>query len=181
MSSFNLQPTLENELIRIVPLQEDDFERLYAIASDPLIWEQHPNKDRYKREVFENFFKGAMESRGAFIVYDRKTGKPIGSSRYYEADEAKGTIAIGYTFLTRDHWGGLYNPALKHLMMEHAFQQFDVVVYHIGAHNIRSQKAMERIGGKKTGELEIAYYGEPHKLNVVYEIRKADWKRAGIY
>ena len=177
MSSFNLQPRLENEFIRIVPLQADDFETLYAIASDPLIWEQHPNKDRYKREVFETFFKGAMESNGAFLVYDHKTGTPIGSSRYYEADEEKKTIAIGYTFLARDHWGGTYNPALKSLMMEHAFRHFDAVIYHIGALNIRSQKAMEKLGGKKIAELEMEYYGEPNKLNFVYEIRKEDRKK----
>lgn len=176
MSSFNLQPTLENEFIRIVPLEADDFERLYAIASDPLIWEQHPNKDRYKREVFETFFKGAMESQGAFLVYDQKTGTVIGSSRYYEADEKKKSIAIGYTFLARDHWGGTYNPALKDLMMKHAFQHFDAVIYHIGAFNIRSQKAMEKLGGKKIAELEMEYYGEPNKLNFVYEIRKENWK-----
>lgn len=177
MSSFNLQPTLENEFIRIVPLKAEDFERLYAIASDPLIWEQHPNKDRYKREVFETFFKGAMESQGAFLVYDHKTGTPIGSSRYYEADKEKKTVAIGYTFIARDHWGGTYNPALKDLMMEHAFQHFDAVIFHIGALNIRSQKAMEKIGGKKIGELEMEYYGEPNKLNFVYEIRKEDRKK----
>jgi len=177
MSSFNLQPTLENDIIRIVPLKADDFETLYAIASDPLIWEQHPNKDRYKREVFETFFKGAMESQGAFLVYDRKTGAAIGSSRYYEADEEKKSIAIGYTFIARDHWGGTYNPSLKSLMMEHAFQHFDAVIYHIGALNIRSQKAMEKLGGKKIAELEMEYYGEPNKLNFVYEIRKEDRKK----
>lgn len=175
MPSFNPQPTLENAFIKIVPLKEEDFETLYAIASDPLIWEQHPNKDRYKRDVFETFFKGAMESKGAFLVSDTQTGKVIGSSRYYEADENKRTVAIGYTFLARDHWGGTYNPALKSLMMEHAFHDFDAVIFHIGANNVRSQKAMEKLGGKKTGELEMEYYGEPNKLNFVYEIRKDDW------
>lgn len=177
MSSFNTQPTLENAFIRIRPLKEDDFETLYAIASDPLIWEQHPNKDRYKREVFETFFKGAMESKGAFLVFDRQSGKPIGSSRYYEIDEEKKTLAIGYTFLACDHWGGVYNPALKRLMIEHAFEHVDAVIFHIGASNIRSQKAMEKLGGKKIAELEMAYYGEPNKLNVVYRIRKEDWEK----
>lgn len=177
MSSFNTQPTLENAFIRIRPLKEDDFETLYAIASDPLIWEQHPNKDRYKREVFETFFKGAMESKGAFLVFDCQSGKPIGSSRYYEIDKEKKTLAIGYTFLACDHWGGVYNPALKRLMMEHAFEHVDAVIFHIGESNIRSQKAMEKLGGKKIAELEMAYYGEPNKLNVVYQIRKEDWEK----
>lgn len=177
MSSLNLQATLENKFVKILPLKEEDFEILYSIASDPLIWEQHPNKDRYKREVFQTFFKGAIESKGAFLVFDNTTGRPIGSSRYYEADEEKKSIAIGYTFLARDHWGGIYNPALKQLMIEHAFTTFNTVIFHIGANNIRSQRAMEKLGGIKTGELEMEYYGEPNKLNFVYEITKGNWKK----
>lgn len=175
MTSFDLQPTLKNEFVRIQPLKETDFEALYAVASDPLIWEQHPNKDRYKREVFENFFKGAMESRGAFLVFDQQSNQVIGSSRFYEWDPEKKIVAIGYTFFARDHWGSTYNPALKKLMMGHAFQFADSVVYHIGAQNIRSQKAIERLGAKKIAEMEMEYYGEPSKLNFLYEIRKEDW------
>ena len=106
---FNLQPTLQNEFVRAEPLKATDFEKLYAVASDPLIWEQHPNKDRYKREVFETFFQGAMESGGAFLVYDNKSNQPIGSSRYYEFNAEKNSVAIGYTFFARDHWGSTYN------------------------------------------------------------------------
>lgn len=84
--NFELQPILENEYVKIIPLKNNDFEILYNIASDPLIWEQHPNKDRYKKEVFENFFKGAIESKGAFLILDNKTNMPIGSSRYYDLD-----------------------------------------------------------------------------------------------
>jgi RimJ/RimL family protein N-acetyltransferase len=175
MSYFDLQPTLENEYVKIQPLKADDFEALYAVASDPLLWEQHPNKDRYKREVFENFFKGAMESQGAFLVFEVHTGQVIGSSRFYELDMEKKTLAIGYTFIARDHWGGTYNPALKKLMMGYAFQFVDSVYYHIGALNLRSQKAIERLGAKKISEIEMAYYGEPNKLNFLYEIRKEDW------
>ena len=102
MPDFNLQPTLQNEFVKIQPLKESDFEALYAVASDPLIWEQHPNKDRYKREVFENFFKGAMESRGAFLVFDQQSNQVIGSCRFYEWHPEKRTVAIGYTFFGRD-------------------------------------------------------------------------------
>lgn len=174
--SFELQPTLENKLIKIQALKQDDFETLYAVASDPLIWEQHPNPDRYKREVFEIFFKGAMESGGAFLVLDQQTGRAIGSSRYYELDETQSSIAIGYTFLARDHWGGIYNPALKRLMMEHAFQFVDRVIFHIGASNIRSQKAIERLGARKINEIAMEYYGEANRLNFVYEIKKQTWE-----
>lgn len=165
---MNLQPTLSNEHVSIRPLQADDFEALYAVACDPLLWEQHPNRDRYKREVFEVFFKGAMESGGAFLVSDAKTGQVIGSSRYYDLKDEE--VCIGYTFIARSHWGGVYNPALKRLMLDHAFKHVERVLFHIGAVNIRSQKAIERLGAKKIGELTMEYYGETEKLNFVYAI-----------
>lgn len=173
--NFDLQPTLENDLIKVVPLKEEDFEALFAVASDPLIWEQHPNKDRYKREVFENFFKGAMESKGAFIVYEKHTNKIVGSSRYYELDEAASSVAVGYTFIGRDFWGKGHNKALKTLMLDYAFQFVDHVILHIGATNFRSQKASEKLGAVKISEIEVAYYGEPVKWNFVYQIDKAKW------
>ncbi|MDF2451422.1 MAG: family N-acetyltransferase [Bacteroidota bacterium] len=180
MATFELKPTLRNEFVRIHPLQSGDFETLYAVASDPLIWEQHPNPDRYKRDVFETFFKGAMESGAAFLVFDQQSGKVIGSSRYYELDKVQNSVAIGYTFLDRNHWGGIYNPALKTLMMEHAFQFVNRVIFHIGATNIRSQKAIERLGAKKISEVEMEYYGEANRLNFVYCIEKQTWKEDQI-
>ena len=173
--NFNIQPTLASELIKIIPLTDDDFERLYEVASDPLIWEQHPNKNRYQREVFETFFKGAMESKGAFLVTDEATGKVIGSSRYYDFDAAHNSIAVGYTFIGRDYWGNGYNKALKQLMFDYAFQFVDKIILHIGATNYRSQKAAEKLGAKKVDEIEVAYYGEPAKTNFVYQVDKLDW------
>ncbi len=175
MTTFNLQPILQNEFIKIEPLKLCDFERLYSVASDALIWQQHPNKDRYKREVFENFFKGAIESGGAFLVFDNKTNEVIGSSRFYDFDKEKNQILIGYTFFARNHWGSIYNPSLKNLMINYAFRYVDSVIFHIGAQNIRSQKAIERLGANKIEELEVEYYGEPSKLNFVYEIKKENW------
>lgn len=174
--NFNLQPTLENDLIAVVPLKGEDFERLYAVASDPLIWEQHPNRDRYKHDVFESFFKGAIESKGAFMVYDKATGNVVGSSRYYEFDEENNSIAVGYTFIGRDYWGRGFNAALKKLMLDYAFQFVDKVILHVGATNLRSQKATERLGAQKIAEIEVANYGEPVKWNYVYQIDKEKWE-----
>jgi len=180
MKEFDVQPTLEKEIIRIRPLKHNDFETLYTIASDPLIWEQHPNRDRYKREVFEVFFEGAMESGGAFLVIDNQTNMPIGSTRYYGIDTNDSAITIGYTFLAKDHWGGKYNKALKTLMINNAFTCFNKVMLHIGACNIRSQKSIERLGARKIDEIEIAYYGEPGKLNFIYQIDKDRWEKETI-
>jgi RimJ/RimL family protein N-acetyltransferase len=173
--TFELQPRIQNELIRLEPMEPDDLDALYAVASDPLIWELHPNKDRYQRKVFENFFKGALESGGAFCVLDNTTGELIGSSRYYDLDEAQRVVAIGYTFIARSAWGRQYNRELKTLMLDHAFRFVDRVVFHVGANNLRSRRAMEKLGGILIGEEAIAYYGERSNQNVIYQIEKAQW------
>jgi RimJ/RimL family protein N-acetyltransferase len=175
---FELQPTLVNERVSVKPLGTTDFAALYAVACDPLIWQQHPNPDRYQRAVFENFFNGALESGGALLVSDTATGQLIGSSRYYDFNEALSTIAIGYTFLSRDHWGGRHNPALKSLMLNHAFRFVARVLFHVGENNVRSRTAMERLGGRLIGKAPVAYFGEAATVNVIYEIRRSDWVAA---
>ncbi len=172
---FELQPNLENDLVKVRPLRQNDFDVLYKIASDPLIWEQHPNKDRYQKEKFKIFFKGALESKGAFLVFNNLTGSPIGSSRFYEYNKELKTISIGYTFLAKDHWGKGFNMALKSLMINHAFNFVNSISFHIGASNIRSQIAIEKIGAMKTGEIEMEYYGEPKRLNFIYHLNKESW------
>jgi RimJ/RimL family protein N-acetyltransferase len=144
---FDLQPVLKSELLELRPLRQDDFPALYAVASDPLIWEVHPSPDRYKPDVFKEFFREAMESGGALIALDSADGRVIGSSRFYGYDEEKSEIEIGWTFLARSHWGGTYNKAMKQLMLTHAFRFVKSVVFMVGPENWRSQKAMEKIGG----------------------------------
>jgi len=148
---FDLQPILNGELLNLRPLRPEDFHDLYAVASDPLIWEQHPSNDRYKRDVFEGFFREALESGGALIAIDSKSGRVIGSSRFYGYDEEKSEIEIGWTFLARSHWGGISNREMKQLMLRHAFQFVDNVIFRIGPQNLRSQRAMEKIGGVRVG------------------------------
>jgi RimJ/RimL family protein N-acetyltransferase len=171
-SKFELQPFLENTVVGIRPLQQDDWEAVYTLASDPLIWEQHPQKDRYKKEVFELYFKSAIESKGAFVVSNAVTKLPIGCTRYYDLNEELKSVAIGYTFLTRDHWGATYNSALKSLMINHAFKFVDTIIFHVGIHNIRSQKAVEKLGAKNVGTEEIIYPGRLSNPNFVYELKK---------
>jgi RimJ/RimL family protein N-acetyltransferase len=170
---FDLQPIhLQNELIKLIPIQEDDFEELYNVASDPLVWEQHPNKLRYQKEVFKNYFEGALLSKGAFFIRETATNEPIGSSRFYDYNDTNNSIKIGYTFLGRQFWGNGHNKALKKLMLDYAFQYVDIVFFEVGAQNIRSQKAMEKIGGIKIDEQEVQYFGEDSKLNYIYQIDK---------
>ncbi len=170
--NFSIQPVLENEQLVLYPLQESDFEDLYLVASDPKIWEQHPNKDRWQKEVFRNFFNGAIQSQGAFKIVDKSSGKIIGSTRYYDYNEEGNYILIGYTFYDTSCWGKGFNPMVKKLMLDYIFQFVAKVQFHVGAGNLRSQIAITRIGAEKIGEEEIAYFGEPSKLNFIYEITK---------
>jgi len=171
--TFDLQPThLQNQWMQLVPLQETDFDVLFSVAADPLIWEQHPNTLRYQKTVFQNFFEGAIQSKGAFFIREVTTNEPIGSTRFYDYNEIEKSILIGYTFIGRKFWGKGYNNALKKLMMEYAFQFIDTIYFHIGASNIRSQKAIEKIGAQKIDEIEVEYYGEDSKLNYIYQMKK---------
>lgn len=171
--TFDLQPTfLHDDLIKLVPLKESDFVRLFEVASNPLVWEQHPNPNRYKLEDFTNYFKGAIESKGAFLIVDVSTNETVGCSRYYDFNEHDNSVLIGYTFIGTMFWGNGYNKRLKKLMLDYAFQFVDKVYFHIGAFNIRSQKAIEKIGAVKMDEFEVEYYGEASKLNFVYLITK---------
>jgi len=144
--SFDLQPILKSDLLELRPIRSEDFDDLYTVASDPLIWEQHPIKDRYKKEVFSGFFRESLQSGGALLAIDPTDGKVVGSSRFHGFDKAKSEIEIGWSFLARTHWGGIYNREMKRLMLRHAFKFVKRVVFLVGPQNLRSQKAMEQLG-----------------------------------
>jgi RimJ/RimL family protein N-acetyltransferase len=170
--SFDLQPNLEGELIELRPLTSEDWTDPFSVASDPLIWEQHPESDRYKEDVFKLFSREALECGGAFVIIDMKSQRIIGSTRFYGYDPQKSEIEIGWTFLARNYWGGRYNRELKHLMLAHAFKFVENVVFYVGQTNVRSQKATERIGGIKDGLVKKVYGNRPPSLNVRYVIKK---------
>lgn len=175
---FDIQPQLENEMVILYPLKEEDFEALYIVASDPKIWEQHPSKDRWKKEVFKTFFDGAIQSKGAFKIVEKDSGNIIGSTRFYDFNEQENSIFIGYTFYAVEYWGKGINKLVKALMLDYIFQFVSKVNFHIGAENTRSQIAIERIGAEKIGEQEVTYFGEKPKLNYIYEITKVKWQKA---
>lgn len=166
------QPFLREQSVLIRPLQPMDFEALYQVAKDPLIWAQHPNPDRWQRPIFETFFEGAIQSQGALLIQQADTGEIMGTSRYYHHDVDQSLVYIGYTFFGRKFWGTGVNPLVKKKMLEHAFQWVDRVHFQIGALNIRSQIATERLGAEKVGEEWVEYYGESPKMNFIYEITK---------
>jgi N-acetyltransferase len=170
--AFDLQRHLQGELLELRPLAPNDWDELFAAASDSLIWEQHPEPDRYKEDVFRVFFQGALESGGAFVIIDRQTQHIIGSTRFYGYDAEKSEIEIGWTFLARKYWGGRFNAEMKRLLLNHAFKFVESVVFFVGEENVRSQKAMEKVGAIKAGTATRTHGNRPPTPNVKYVISK---------
>jgi RimJ/RimL family protein N-acetyltransferase len=180
MLPFPLRAHLQTPTARLLPLQAADFADLYAVAADPLIWAQHPNQDRWRPDVFATYFEGALRSGGAFRIVDQATGATLGSTRLYDYEAQDGSLLIGYTFFGRQSWGTGLNLAVKAVLLEYAFAFVDTVRFHIGAHNVRSQIAIQRLGARKVAEQEVAYYGEPPQLNFVYAVDKSSWREPGV-
>lgn len=172
MKHFELQPHLVGDLLELRPLRPEDWEALFRVASDPMIWEQHPARDRYKEDVFQAFFQEALDSGGALAAIDRKTGKIIGSSRYFGHEPEKSEIEIGWTFLARSYWGGEYNGEMKRLMVDHALRFVESVVFLVGPENFRSRRALEKIGAVLAGRrTRTGQHGHAVE-SVVYQLKR---------
>jgi len=170
-----LQPTLLHPLVKLRPLHVDDWVALYAVASDPLIWAVHPAHDRWQEPVFRRFFDEALASGGALVAIDPATNNLIGSSRFDRTRAELGEIEIGWTFLARRYWGGPTNAALKFLMVGHALTQFDRVIFLVGETNLRSRRALEKIGGQLTNREHFAEMAGTMVRHVIYAIDRASF------
>jgi N-acetyltransferase len=174
-TQFDMQPELRGPRLILRPLAAGDQEALWEVARDPLVWELHPDKTRSDRNGFERFFQGSLESCGALAVIDSASGRVIGSSRFYDWDEALREVAIGYTFLACDFWGGPANREMKRLMIRHSAQWADGIWFHVATTNLRSRRAMEKLGAQ-------GRYVEKRPLNgalidfVYYRIDPAAWR-----
>lgn len=178
MSLINWQPSLTGSLIHLRPLQESDFEALHQAAADPLIWEQHPERNRYERDVFTRFFRSGMASKGALLITDAKSGAVIGTSRFTGHSQSNGgAVEIGFTFLTRSYWGGLYNRELKQLMLDYAFARVESVYFVIGQCNQRSQRAVQKLGAVRVEEMTTIPIARDLDLTttVVYRLKREEW------
>jgi RimJ/RimL family protein N-acetyltransferase len=179
--SFDAQPILTGGLLELRPLRQADFARLYAVASDPLIWEQHPVRNRYQEDAFQAFFGESLGSGGALVAIDREDGELVGSSRYHGYNEHRNEVEIGWTFLARSHWGGAYNGEMKRLMVEHAFRFVSSVVFLVDPRNLRSQRALEKIGAVRNGwrrdgrgELSCLFEIKEYQTRLAWARRRED-------
>jgi RimJ/RimL family protein N-acetyltransferase len=170
---LDLQPTLTGPHITLRPLAEQDFHDLFGVASDPLIWAQHPDPARGTREGFELFFEGALKSQGCLVAIDTVRESVIGWSRYSNYVPGA-SVMIGYTFLARSHWGGAANAQMKRLMLHHAFTEVPEVLFTVAERNLRSRRAVEKLGAELIGAEDVARWGQ---LHVIYRLTPHLWMR----
>ena len=173
---LDLQPTLTGKHITLRPLAAHDFHEVFAAASDPLIWAQHPDPARGTRQGFPAFFDAALKSKGCLVAIDAARQSVIGWSRYsnYAAGER---VMIGYTFLTRSHWGGPANAEMKGLMLRHAFADVGEVLFTVAERNLRSRRAVEKLGAELAGAEDAPRWGQIH---VIYRLTPQLWAHGAV-
>ena len=169
------QPVLEGERLLLRPLEADDWAALYGVASDRELWAGHPSHDRWREPVFRAFFDDALAKGGALAIIDKSTGKVIGSSRFQFSDREaeEGALEIGWSFLDRAYWGRGYNAEFKRLMLEHAFRFAESVIFVIGPQNLRSQKAVLKLGAVLTSETRPGAGGD----SLVFRLTRAAFEK----
>jgi N-acetyltransferase len=177
---FDFQPTLSDGLLTLRPVQADDWEALFAVAADPLIWALHPASDRYTEPVFRRFFDEGLASGGMIAVVDPASGAIIGSSRFDEYAPERSEVEIGWSFLARSHWGGRYNRAVKRMMLRHAFRFVESARFRVGENNVRSRAAMTKIGGVLSDQIDEVAVAGVIVAHVVFTIRKADFETSAL-
>jgi N-acetyltransferase len=171
---LDLQPTLMGTHLTLRPLQAQDFDELFSAASDPLIWAQHPDPGRGTRQGFAPLFDDALRSKACLVATDG--ARLAGWSRY--SNYAPGErIEIGYTFLTRSHWGGGANAEIKRLMLEHAFTDVPEVLFSVAERNLRSRRAVEKLGAELVGAGDVPRWGQIH---VIYRLTPQLWARRAV-
>ena len=171
------QPVLEGERLLLRPLRPDDWDALFAVASDRELWAAHPSHDRWQEPVFREFFADALAKGGALAVVDKASGEVIGSTRYQPCDYCEAQpLEIGWSFIARSYWGKGYNAEMKRLMLAHAFAHVDRVVFRVGADNVISRGAMANIGGRLTGTTFVEDRAGRPVEHVVYEITREEFE-----
>jgi len=167
LQSLEFSKPLENEIVLLLPLQNKDFEDLFLVASDKEIWVQHPQNDRWKKEIFRDYFESAIQSNSAYLIKEKINNEIIGCTRFYNYTPST-SIHIGYTFLAKKYWGGKYNLSVKSLMINFAFKNLNSIFFDVGSLNIRSRKAVEKIGATLFNEDLV-------KNKCTYKLDKTKW------
>jgi len=156
-----IKPTtrLTGETVDLIPLSKTHFAELEKIAKDPRIWEFY-TFDCSQSEKFLTVYATALITRDRglefpFVIVHKKTNQIIGSTRFLDIQEKHRKLEIGWTWLHPDYWATEINLECKLLLLSHCFETLKTLRVQIktDANNIRSRKAIEKIGGQFEGIL----------------------------
>lgn len=150
---FKEKYILENEFVKLQPLENTDFDVLLEYSvNEPEIWEFNSGGANGK-ENLEKYVTNAIKNREnekeyPFIVFDKTSGKFVGSTRFYGIFLEMKTIEIGYTWYGKKYQGSGVNKNCKYLMLEFAFDKLELerVAFAANSKNVRSLNAMKSIG-----------------------------------
>lgn len=151
---FDGAAPLRSTRMELRPMQAEDRGALTHAAGDAAIWAGHPERERWRPEVFGPYFDMLLAAGGTLVARESE-GRVIGMSRFYATSDTAGGICIGYTFLIRDHWGGASNLEMKRLMLDHLFASVAEAWFHIAPTNIRSQKATAKLGAERMEQMRL--------------------------
>lgn len=142
--------TLLGSTVRLVPLSVDHAEALLPSASDPEVWRWMPRRRPETAEEMRTMLSEmvANPARRCFAVLRRADDAVIGSTSMYDLDTVHGRAEVGTTWFDRSCWGGPYNAESKLLLFGHGFDDLGLVRIALRTDhlNVRSQRAMERLG-----------------------------------
>lgn len=153
---------LRGQFIYLELLQPEDVPQLKTLAFDARLWEY--TKTLLINETFDaqfdKYIATAFDPRNtgmqiSFVMRDAVTNNLIGMTRYYKIEPSQKRLSVGYTWYTPAYWGKVHNKECKLLLLQYAFDElhFQRVEFEVAHQNIRSQKAVEKIGGVREAVL----------------------------
>lgn len=175
--------TLEGRFVRLEPLADRHVEELWAAGADPSIWTYMavtPTSLEDMRQIIASALE--QQARGSqlpFAVIERTSGRAIGSTRYLDIRPRERGLEIGWTWYGIPWQGTVVNSECKLLLLRHAFEDLGCVrvCLKTDARNLRSQRAIERLGAVREGVLRkhmLAQHGVMRDT-VYYSILDEEW------
>lgn len=181
---MGMQPvTLEGHWVLLEPLSVDHVPALAALASDEEIWRylpvSLPTEDDLRGIVEDALRNRAAGTELPFVIVERASGMPIGSTRVMDIRLEHRGVEIGWTWLGRAYWRSPINSECKYLLLRHLFEVVGCVRVALKTDmlNVRSQAAIERLGATREGVLRrhMIVQGGRYRDTVYYSILDDEW------
>jgi RimJ/RimL family protein N-acetyltransferase len=177
---------LKGKTVELHPLEVENFEKLLEAASNQEIWEL-TSVNYSVPDIFYSNSNAALQGREngtvyPFIIVDKSTKEIIGTTRFLDIAPSDGKLEIGVTWIKKEYWGSTVNLECKLLLLSYSFDILNAnrVQFRAKADNLRSRKAIEKIGGVFEGVFrkdKIEPNGHPRNT-AFFSIIDSEWQNA---